>query len=119
MAKQGKRRTAIAESIDREKLYSVDEAVKLIKQNAKAKFDETIEVALNLGVDPRHADQMVRGTVNLPMAPASLFGSRCSPRVIRRRRPRPRVPMWSALMISPKRFRAVRSISIAASPPPT
>ena len=66
MAKQGKRQKAIAETIDREKLYSVDEAVKLIKQNAKAKFDETIEVALNLGVDPRHADQMVRGTVNLP-----------------------------------------------------
>ncbi len=66
MAKQGKRQKAITESIDREKLYSLDEAVKLIKQNAKAKFDETIEVALNLGVDPRHADQMVRGTVNLP-----------------------------------------------------
>ena len=66
MAKQGKREKAIAESIDREKLYGLDEAVKLIKQNAKAKFDETIEVALNLGVDPRHADQMVRGTVNLP-----------------------------------------------------
>ncbi|MGI9490694.1 MAG: 50S ribosomal protein L1 [Geminicoccaceae bacterium] len=66
MAKQGKRQKAITESIDREKLYGLDEAVKLIKQNAKAKFDETIEVALNLGVDPRHADQMVRGTVNLP-----------------------------------------------------
>lgn len=66
MAKQGKRQKAIAESIDREKQYSLAEAVKLIKQNAKAKFDETIEVALNLGVDPRHADQMVRGTVNLP-----------------------------------------------------
>jgi len=66
MAKQGKRQKAIAESVDREKFYSLDEAVKLVKQNAKAKFDETIEVALNLGVDPRHADQMVRGTVNLP-----------------------------------------------------
>ncbi|MEM9629524.1 MAG: 50S ribosomal protein L1 [Pseudomonadota bacterium] len=66
MAKQGKRQKAISESVDREKLYSLEEAVKLIKQNAKAKFDETIEVALNLGVDPRHADQMVRGTVNLP-----------------------------------------------------
>jgi large subunit ribosomal protein L1 len=66
MAKQGKRSKAAVESIDREKLYALDEAVKLLKQNAKAKFDETIEVALNLGVDPRHADQMVRGTVNLP-----------------------------------------------------
>lgn len=66
MAKQGKRQKAIAEAIDREKLYGLDEAVKLVKQNAKAKFDETIEVSLNLGVDPRHADQMVRGTVDLP-----------------------------------------------------
>ena len=66
MAKQSKRLKAMAESVDREKHYALDEAVKLVKQNAKAKFDETIEVALNLGVDPRHADQMVRGTVNLP-----------------------------------------------------
>lgn len=66
MAKQGKRTKAAAENIDREKLYGLDEAVKLVKQNARAKFDETIEVALNLGVDPRHADQMVRGSVNLP-----------------------------------------------------
>lgn len=66
MAKLGKRTKAIAETIDREKLYGIEEAVKLVKQNAKAKFDETIEVAVNLGVDPRHADQMVRGTVDLP-----------------------------------------------------
>lgn len=66
MAKQGKRQQAINETVDREKLYDLDEAVKLIKQNAKAKFDETIELSLNLGVDPRHADQMVRGTVVLP-----------------------------------------------------
>ena len=66
MAKQGKRQKAVLDAVDREKLYGLDEAVKLVKQNAKAKFDETIEVAVNLGVDPRHADQMVRGTVNLP-----------------------------------------------------
>ena len=66
MAKQGKRHKTALETVDREKAYSLDEAVKLVKQNAKAKFDETIEVAVNLGVDPRHADQMVRGTVNLP-----------------------------------------------------
>jgi len=66
MAKTSKRQKAILESIDREKLYGLDEAVKLLKQNAKAKFDETIEISLNLGVDPRHADQMVRGTVDLP-----------------------------------------------------
>ena len=54
------------EGIDPKKLYSLEEAVKLVKERATAKFDETIEVALNLGVDPRHADQMVRGVVELP-----------------------------------------------------
>jgi large subunit ribosomal protein L1 len=57
---------AIREGVDRNKAYSVDEAVKAIKSRAKAKFDETIEVAMNLGVDPKHADQMVRGVCNLP-----------------------------------------------------
>src|SRR3954467_14468477 len=66
MAKLGKRTVATREGIDREKLYGLDEAVKLIKERAKAKFDETIEIAMNLGVDPRHADQMVRGVVTLP-----------------------------------------------------
>ncbi len=54
------------EGIDRNKLYSLDEAVELVKKGAKTKFDETVEVAMNLGVDPRHSDQMVRGVVNLP-----------------------------------------------------
>jgi large subunit ribosomal protein L1 len=62
----GKRTIKAREGIDREKLYTIDEAVKLVKERAKAKFDETIEVAMNLGVDPRHADQQVRGVVNLP-----------------------------------------------------
>jgi len=62
----GKRTVKAREGIDRGKLYPLDEAVKMIKDRAKAKFDETIEVAMNLGVDPRHADQMVRGVVNLP-----------------------------------------------------
>ncbi|MGN6376657.1 MAG: 50S ribosomal protein L1 [Sphingomonas sp.] len=53
-------------AVDANKLYGVDEAIKIAKDNATAKFDETIEVALNLGVDPRHADQMVRGVVTLP-----------------------------------------------------
>ena len=66
MAKQGKRLKAAAAAIDREKLYPLGEAVTTLKDVAKAKFDETIELALNLGVDPRHADQMVRGVVNLP-----------------------------------------------------
>src|SRR5262249_1877211 len=62
----GKRTLKAREGIDREKLYPLDEAVKLVKDRAKAKFDETIEIAMNLGVDPRHADQMVRGVVPLP-----------------------------------------------------
>ncbi len=65
MAK-GKRLTAAREGVDTKKLYTVEEAVKLVKERAKAKFDETIEVAVNLGVDPRHADQMVRGVIELP-----------------------------------------------------
>src|SRR5436190_12374816 len=66
MSKIGKRTRSAREGIDRTKLYPLPEAVKLVKQRANAKFDETIEVAMNLGVDPRHADQMVRGVVNLP-----------------------------------------------------
>jgi large subunit ribosomal protein L1 len=66
MAQHGKRTMSAREGIDREKVYSLPEAVKMVKARAKAKFDETIEVAMNLGVDPRHADQMVRGVVNLP-----------------------------------------------------
>ena len=66
MAKIAKRVEKSREGIDRNKLYGLDEAVKLVKGRASAKFDETVEVAMNLGVDPRHADQMVRGVVNLP-----------------------------------------------------
>lgn len=66
MAKLGKRTRAIRESVAGKDIVSLDEAVGLIKSNATAKFDETVELALNLGVDPRHADQMVRGSVTLP-----------------------------------------------------
>ena len=65
MAKLTKKQKAMT-AIDRERLYGVDEAIAIVKQNATAKFDETVEIALNLGVDPRHADQMVRGVVSLP-----------------------------------------------------
>ena len=66
MAKHGKRYTNAHEKIERGTLYELADAVKIVKDNANTKFDETIEVAMNLGVDPRHADQMVRGTVALP-----------------------------------------------------
>src|ERR1700676_646650 len=66
MTQHGKRTQKTREGVDRMKLYSIDEAVKMVKERATAKFDETIEVAMNLGIDPRHSDQMVRGVVNLP-----------------------------------------------------
>jgi large subunit ribosomal protein L1 len=66
MAQVGKRVRKAREGIDRIKLYPVTAAVKLVVERANAKFDETIEIAMNLGVDPKHADQMVRGVVNLP-----------------------------------------------------
>ncbi|GGE80745.1 MULTISPECIES: 50S ribosomal protein L1 [Sphingomonas] len=66
MAKLSKKNKAMAQAVDVLKLYGVDEAIAMARTNATSKFDETIEVALNLGVDPRHADQMVRGVVTLP-----------------------------------------------------
>jgi large subunit ribosomal protein L1 len=66
MAKHSKRANAVRSAVDRTRLYSIEEGVALIKTLANAKFDESIELAVNLGVDPRHADQMVRGAVVLP-----------------------------------------------------
>ncbi len=66
MAKVGKRLKAAREAVAGKENVSVEEAVRLVKENATAKFDETVEIAVNLGVDPRHADQMVRGVVSLP-----------------------------------------------------
>src|SRR5580704_8664225 len=62
----GKRYKTASETVDRDKTYPLEEAVKIVKANARAKFDETIEVAMNLGIDPRHADQAVRGMIELP-----------------------------------------------------
>ncbi len=66
MAHVAKRVVQAREGVDRIRLYPVDQAVKMVKERASAKFDETVEIAMNLGVDPKHADQMVRGVVNLP-----------------------------------------------------
>jgi large subunit ribosomal protein L1 len=66
MAREGKRIRAAREGIDPTKVYSLADAVKMLKDRSKAKFDETFEISMNLGVDPRHADQMVRGVCNLP-----------------------------------------------------
>lgn len=64
--KQGKRLADIYKGLDREQIHPLEAAIALVKANAKAKFDETIEISMNLGIDPRHADQMVRGVVGLP-----------------------------------------------------
>jgi large subunit ribosomal protein L1 len=66
MAKQGKRLADLYKGLDRDAVHALDAAIALVKANAKAKFDETIEISMNLGIDPRHADQMVRGVVGLP-----------------------------------------------------
>ncbi len=66
MAQQGKRLADIYKGLDREQVHALEAAIALVKANAKAKFDETIEISMNLGIDPRHADQMVRGVVGLP-----------------------------------------------------
>ncbi|MEH6476598.1 MAG: 50S ribosomal protein L1 [Sneathiella sp.] len=66
MAKLSKKQKVAEASVDREKLYGLEAAIDIVKSNATSKFDETVEIALNLGVDPRHADQMVRGVIQLP-----------------------------------------------------
>ena len=119
MAQSGKRTAPAREGVDRAKLYPLDEAVKMVKERAKAKFDETIEVAMNLGVDPRHADQMVRGVVNLPNGSGRTVRVACSRAAPRPTRRRPPAPTWSAPRTWSRRCRAARSTSTAASPPPT
>ena len=95
MVKLAKRLTKNREGLDRTKLYGLDEAVKLIKERANAKFNETIEVAMNLGVDPRHSDQMVRGVVNLPNGTGRTVRVGVFARVPRRTKPRLPVPTSS------------------------
>ena len=114
MSALGKRTRNAREGIDREKLYPLAEAVKMVKDRAKAKFDETIEVAMNLGVDPRHADQMVRGVANLPNG----SGRNRAGRGVRARRQsgrgaRPPAPILSAPRTWSRRCRAARSTSTA------
>ena len=119
MAKAGKRIRKASEGIDRDHLYPLAEAVKMVKERAVAKFDETVEVALNLGVDPRHADQMVRGVVSLPNGTGRTCALRFSPAAIGPTRPRRPAPTWSGRRIWWRRCRRARSISTAASQRPT
>jgi hypothetical protein len=83
-------------AFDRNKFYPLGEAVSLVKERAVAKFDETVEIAMNLGVDPRHADQMVRGVVNLPNGTGKTVRSPSSPAARRPTKPVRPVPMSSA-----------------------
>ena len=94
MAKLGKRTKAAREAFAGKEEVTVEEAVALVKANATAKFDETVEIAMNLGVDPRHADQMVRGSVTLPNGTGKsvrvAVSSHAAPR---RKKPRKRAPI--------------------------
>ena len=96
MAQSAKRIDKAREGIDRVKLYPLDEAVKLVKERANAKFDETVEIAMNLGVDPKHADQMVRGVVKLPNGTGRTVRVASSPAAPRPTKPRRPAPTWSA-----------------------
>jgi large subunit ribosomal protein L1 len=118
--KRSKAYRAAAEAIDQDTLYSPAEAVSLVRKTATTKYDATIEVALRLGVDPRKADQMVRGTVNLPNG----TGKTARVLVFATGRPRaagPRRPArttWAATTCS-SASRAAGSTSTPSSPPPT
>ena len=96
MANLGKRTEALRKGVDRDKTYPIEEAVKMVKERAKAKFDETIEIAMNLGVDPRHADQMVRGVVTLPNGTGRSVRVGVFARGAKADEARAAVPTWSA-----------------------
>ncbi len=119
MPKIAKRVAATREGIDRNKLYAVNDAVGMVKERAKAKFDETVEVAINLGVDPRHADQMVRGVVNLPNGTGRTVRVAVFARGAKPTRPRPPAPTSWAPRTWSSRSRAAPSTSTAASRPRT
>jgi hypothetical protein len=119
MPKHGKRYRALLEKVDPGKVYTIDEAARLVKELATAKFDETVEVHAKLGIDPRKSDQNVRGTVSLPTASASRSGSWPSPRGRRsRRRRRPGPTTWAARRSSRRSWTAGWTLT-PWWPPPT
>ena len=95
MTQHGKRYTGLTGRYDREAQYNVADAIELVKSMASAKFDETVELAVRLGVDPRKADQIVRGTRRCRRAPASQFGWLPSPPARKPPPPGPPAPTWS------------------------
>ncbi|AWI56772.1 hypothetical protein AB395_00001103 [Sinorhizobium fredii CCBAU 45436] len=119
MAKIAKRVQKSREGIDPVKVYGLTEAVTLVKERATAKFDETIEVAMNLGVDPRHADQMVRGVVNLPNGTGRSVRVAVFARGAKADEAKAAGATSSVRKTWSRSSRAARSISIAASRPRT
>ena len=119
MAKIAKRVAKVPRRHRPNKAYGLGEALKLLKDRASAKFDETIEVAMNLGVDPRHADQMVRGVVNLPNGTGRTVRVAVFARAPRPTKPRPPAPTSSVRKTWSRSSRRARSTSIAASRPRT
>jgi len=115
----GKRLKAGYGAVDRNTAYSVADAVKILKDHAKAKFDETVEVAMNLGVDPKHADQMVRGVVALPHGTGKSMRVAVFAKGDKAKEAQDAGPTSSAQRISPKRSTAARWTSIVSSRPRT
>ena len=119
MAHHGKRVLKARESVERTKLYPLGDAVKLVKTNATAKFDETVELSINLGVDPKHADQMVRGVVNLPNGTGRTLRVAVFARGAKADEARAAgADVVGAEDLVAARCRPARSTSTAASPPP-
>ena len=114
-----KRMKNACQGIDRNKFYALDEAVKMLKERAKAKFDETFEIALNLGIDPRHSDQNVRGVVQLPNGTGKSLRVAVFARGEKAKEAEKAGPTSSAPRTWWRRCRPVRSTSTAASPRPT
>ena len=111
MAHVSKRYKALATKVDRNKLYPLADALKLVKETAKAKFDESIDVAVNLGIDAKKSDQLVRGSSCCPRVPARPCAWLCSPKVPRLKKPRLRVQISLASKIWLKASRPARWIS--------
>ena len=115
----GKRMAAVSAGVDAAKAYPIDTAVKMVKDRAKAKFDETVEIAMNLGVDPKHADQMVRGVCNLPNGSGRTARVAVFARGAKAEEAKAAGAESSALKTSSRSCRRGRSTSTAASRRPT
>ena len=103
MAKLSKRAKALSAKVEANKLYPATDALALVKECATAKFDESVDVAVQLGIDPRKSDQLVRGSVVLPRGTGKPVRLRCSRRVPRLKKPRPPAPTSWAWKIWPRK----------------